>query len=270
VILTFAAPDGPVALSVDDARLAGPLGRLFPTHANGGPACPATASVAVAVRTTPEGFTIDAGGARASCRSFADLLGSVEFALSEALLARSSGHVRLHAAGAEVRGRAVLALGSGGAGKSTLAYAWQHRGFLAYGDDVVLVDRAGTVQPFPRLFKLDPAAIEAMGGDVETTPFWEFGWDEAWFDPAAAAGWGAPARPAVVAVVRYRDGAPYRARALRRHEVLAALLSSRVPPVGTPEQDVATLASVTEAAVGLEVEFGNACEAARRLAEEVG
>jgi hypothetical protein len=256
------AVEAPVALRED---LSG-LFRGYAVHdANG-----RTADVTIRVEGDATGYTVLGPGATKRCRDAVELFAAVEFALTKRFIAGVPNWIRLHAAGTHVGGRAVLALGPAGAGKSSLATAWQRAGNAAYGDDVVLLDRDGLVHPFRRLFKVAPAVLDGLGIAPEETPYWESGSSEAWYDPAEGAGWGSPACVGVVAVIRFRPRAGYRATPLRRGELLAALLASRIPPVSDPVLDVATCARVAGSARGLKLEFGDVREAATRLAEAAG
>lgn len=254
-----------MALRVHDPTLAERLSRLFPVCDSPPTAPPADRGAVVTVRRGPDGFVIEQAGTQQRCRSWDELLPTVEFALSQALLERHAGYVRLHAAGISADGRGVLALGAGGAGKSTLALAWQCLGHAGYGDDIVLIDREGQAHAFRRLFKLDPTITAQLGVDPAATPFWTPDSDEVWYDPAAAAGWAEPAPVQGVAIVEYRPGAPLVIEPVPAVELLAALLPSRIPPLQPWSFDC--VAAVAEQSRGARVVYGDAMEAARALAQ---
>lgn len=167
-------------------RIRGPSRFLLPTLHAPGSGTLAGAVQASAVRRTPlgGGFTTDeilAGGVT-------EMLTAVEAALARALLEMADGHVHLHAAAVRVGGAALVALGPGGAGKSSLALAWSTMGLPVLGDDVVPVDVDGRAESFRRFFKVDPERLRAHGIDPASTPAWVEGAGEAWFDPRTVGG----------------------------------------------------------------------------------
>lgn len=162
-----------------------------------------------------------------TCATAETLLPTFEWAVTRLLLARERCCVHVHAAGAVEHGRAVLALGTTGAGKSTLALHWSRSGLPVLGDDTILIDPEGRARAFPRLFKLDPAVADPAGLNLAATPWWTPGSTEAWYDPAAGGGWAEPAPVGLVAVLRYVPGAPLRVETVSPSPGLAALLASR-------------------------------------------
>ena len=180
----------------------------------------------IVVRRTARGYELSRARVTEACRSIGELLPVFEWTLTLALLERVSGCVHLHASGVVAHGRALLALGATGGGKSTLAMHWSRRGAAVLGDDTVLLDAGGRAHAFRRLFKLDPGAVTRAGIPLGSTPWWEPGSDEAWYDPEAGGGWADPAPVAVVALVARAGGASERMAPLARAAGLAALLQS--------------------------------------------
>ncbi len=194
------------------------------------------------------------------------LIAALEFALTTAMLGACRAHVQLHAAGAAVGGRAMLALGRSGAGKSSLATCWHRAGHPALGDDVVMVDARGRAHPFKRVYELASGLLEPLGVSPADTCLWEPGSRDAWYDPSSGPGWSAPAPVATVAVARYREGADVSVTPLAGSALLAALLQSRMPTGDRAATGFEALARLAEGARGYVVEFGSAVEAAERLA----
>lgn len=186
--------------------------------------------------------------------SLAAALGPLEWALTCELLAASGHLVQIHAAGCTLGGRAIVMLGPSGVGKSTLAYLWSRAGIPLLGDDVVCVDRSALLQPFKRLFKLDPAAVIRAGATLEDTPLWAAESDEAWYDPVAGAGWAQPAPLAAVLLARRRVDAPATFRPLTKVDALAALMASVIPTGLTGGAAFEVLASAIQSARAFAVE----------------
>jgi len=141
------------------------------------------------------------GPATVTARDPIELLTILEGILARALLETASERIHLHASGVRLDDEALLALGAGGAGKSSLALAWSVMGLPVLGDDVVLVDVDGRAESFRRLFKVDPTRLASHGIDPASTPAWADGSEEAWFDPGKAGGWSTgpiPVRGVVV------------------------------------------------------------------------
>lgn len=93
---------------------------------------------------------------------------------------RLRGITCLHGSAMAIAGRAVLLLGTAGAGKSTTAAAFARLGYAILSDDVVPLketDDGAAVEPaYPRI-RLWPASVKALFGAVDAlptlTPNWE-------------------------------------------------------------------------------------------------
>ncbi|HEX6393035.1 MAG TPA: hypothetical protein VFZ97_06305 [Acidimicrobiales bacterium] len=76
--------------------------------------------------------------------------------INSQVISQSNHSLLLHAAGAELGGRAVVLPGPSGAGKSTLVAGLIRAGFRYLTDEAVALDSAtGDVVPFPKPLKLD-------------------------------------------------------------------------------------------------------------------
>lgn len=262
--IAYRAGDAVVRVSVEPPTLRDSLRTLFPTV--GSPDGPA----GIRVRVHDERYEMVSGGTPTPYDSLTELVIALEDAVARALLDAQGQLVRLHAGGARLPGGAALVLGRGEAGKSSLTFAWLRAGHPVYGDDVVLLDGDGCAHAFPRHFKLDPRQFADRGERVEATPFWAPGYDAAWFDPCAGAGWAAPEAVRAVIHLRFQRGAPVTIRETDGKTALSALLHS-VMPGGMPKDSAfGCLASLAEQTRRLEVEFGNARDAAEQLEAMLG
>jgi len=256
-----------IEVVVDAPALVQPLAHLFPAYSVPAPAEGGGAPVVLTVDAQDGTYTVSEGQVPPRlCRSLAELLSVSEFAITRALLARCTDHLPLHASGAVVNGRGVIALGRPGAGKSSLAISWHRDGHPALGDDVVLVDQTATVHPFKRLYEVDVALLPDLGLEPHETPFWEDGSTEAWYDPGNGAGWASPTSVAVIAIARHQPGAALSLERLSHAATLNFLLHSHFER-GTRDATADRLVSLSRGTEGYVVTFGAAREAARAIAE---
>jgi hypothetical protein len=97
------------------------------------------------------------------------------------LLLRLRGIVCLHASAVNINDRAVVFVGSEGAGKSTTAAAFARRGFAVLSDDIVpLVECEGrfqTVPAYPRI-NLWPDSVALLYGSPAALPAINLDWDK--------------------------------------------------------------------------------------------
>lgn len=255
-------------VAVADAVLAGDVAALFPggrVEESSG-----TEPGELTIVSSEGGFEFASGGDRHTFSSVPDLLAAVEFAVVNRLLTQDERHTHVHAAGVWTPHGAVLVTGPSGAGKSSLALAWSLAGLPLLGDDVVLLDDAGRVSPFPRLLKVHPRRLTEPGLSLEDTPAWDPGSDEAWFDPANAGGWAEGwCRASLLAQVEYDGGDGVRIEegdaALGLRLLLDAVLGSGNPR----EKSVDRFISLLEGVRVLRVRFDSAVELARRLVERI-
>jgi hypothetical protein len=179
------------------------------------------------------------------CESRSDLLSTVEFEATLALLAHLPGYAQLHASGAVVDGGAVLALGPSGSGKSNLAMGWHRSGYRLLGDDAVLVGGNGRARGFARLMKLDLDRAGAYQIDAERTLAFDPTANEIWYDPCEGAGWATETWPErVVAWVRRRPGSALRVRQLDRAEGLNRMIGDLFGSGLMPAEAVPVLVQV--------------------------
>jgi hypothetical protein len=97
------------------------------------------------------------------------------------LLLRLRGSVCLHASAVSIKDRAVVFVGSEGAGKSTTAAAFAQQGFPVLSDDiVVLVEREQQfhVVPAYRRINLWPDSVNLLYGSPEALPRITPGWEK--------------------------------------------------------------------------------------------
>lgn len=199
---------------------------------------------------------------------------ALELALTRTLLEAHADRVHLHAAGARLGPTGVLALGTAGAGKSSLALAWSRSGRPLLGDDVVLVDEEGAARAFPRLMKVDAERLAAHGIRPEATHAWVPGWEEAWVDPREGGGWCLQPCPVGLVVLLDRDergdGGGFRAVEMDGVVALKALLDSALPGGLEGADAVEPLGRLLDGCRCLRLSYRSSREAARFLDREAG
>ncbi len=267
-VLRFSACGAQVDLAVEDPTLLESLESLFPDYRTGISSADAGAVVSLTAADTGH-VVVDHEGARHRCHGAIEIFSACEFAITQALLSSCDAFAPLHASGAAVGGRAVLALGSAGAGKSSLAVCWHLAGHAALGDDVVLVDVEGRAHACRRLYELNATTLQTLGVEPAGTSLWRPGSTEAWYDPGAGAGWAEPTPVGVVAVVRFRRGAELDIKRLSTAESLNALVHSQMLVVPDRAAHLEALARVAEGAKAYDVTFGSAAAAATAIAERL-
>lgn len=268
--LRYAVCDGMVELELDDPALRDPLSYLCPGYEVSLAKAAAARLPAVRVRTRAEAYMVEPHrGAAVRCADLAELVAVCEFALAEALLAVCSHLVHLHAGGAVVDGRAILAVGPSGVGKSSLASAWAGAGYAVLGDDVVLLNGSGYAVPFKRLFTVQMNVLQQAGLEPYEAPFWALESGDALYDPRDGPGWGSKAPVALLAFPEYRPGSGARLEPVSRATALGLLLGSAMVSGLSRRESFELLCDLAEHAELCRVTFGSATEAARVLAAEL-
>lgn len=201
--------------------------------------------------------------------SLPDLLGRLEYTLFRALLAPYTGMGHLHAAGAVVGEKAVLALGASGAGKSSLALHWAREGIPLLGDDLVLVDGDSRVMAFPRLLKVDRERLEEVGIHLECTVAPDPSDPEAWWHPSPGGWYRGVAPVGLVAEIRFVPGGSTWLRRVEPARALQLLLAHALVSGLPPEEAVDRFLPLAEEAQFVSLEFGNARDAAQTLTRMV-
>jgi hypothetical protein len=262
--LTIEAPQGPVT----DGLLVHFVGERVDDP--GGPAD-------LVVQAKGAGFEVHAGldGTVESFQGVGPLLTELEFGVARFLLLRHRHQTHLHAAGAvafdrQGQRRAILALGDSGAGKSTLALALSASGLPLLGDDIVLLDEQAMAARFRRLIHVEAAQAERLGAPARSIVRYPLSGSEVWYDPAAGAGWADLASvPAVVARIRWRPSTALSVRPLSTAQALELLLGSVLDSGETPAGSLHRFTEVVDRARMVDLEYGDAQEAAQALREMV-
>ncbi|MGD2136180.1 MAG: hypothetical protein PVF27_08470 [Gemmatimonadales bacterium] len=254
-----------IAVTLDDPALARPLAALYPAYRPSALGRDRSADLSLDVRSSKQGFLVtDMHGNVQTCTTFGEVLAAFESVCTEALLHLRADAIPLHASGAVVQGRAVLALGGPGAGKSSLAVSWHQAGIPVLGDDVVLLGEDGRCHPFKRLFGIDASLLAALGVDPTTTAFWEAGATEAWYDAGSGPGWADAALVGRIAVVRYQPGAGLAFEPIPPAELLNTLVHSQLITVTDRARGFDRLARIATVPA-YRVTFGSAREAAEAM-----
>lgn len=257
-----------VEVVTDDPSLRDLLRATFPAYAlEHGAAGGVTESVMV--RRRGVGWLVNPGPAQTSCADLPSVVTTVEFAVTEALLRACADRVQLHASGAVVRGRAVLATGASDIGKSSLGAAWSAAGHAVLGDDVVFLDPTGQAWPFKRVLKVVPVVLHELGLSPMPHPGGSDAAEAAWYDPARGAGWAAAAPVGLLAFPAFRPGAATTVERVSAAASLERLLESIVVTGLDRRHCFEPLARLAESVAGYRVTFGSARDAARVLADHV-
>lgn len=197
--------------------------------------------------------------------SLADAVNAIEHLITLQLLALASDVPQLHAAGAVVDDRAVLAIGESGAGKTSLALRWCLAGLPVLGDDIVLLDEEGRAVPFKRLFNVDPTRLAANDVTPDPTLDWLADPESAYFDPRRGGGWAAPAAVGTVAMVHFAPSHDLEIAELPRARALTLLLASLMPSGKQSDTCFDRMLAIVRDARTVSVVFGDAARAAEAL-----
>jgi len=101
-----------------------------------------------------------------------DIVPRFEIDLYGQCVARAAPGWVLHAAALAVNGGALVLCGASGAGKTTLTLALTARGFRMLTEEIVWIDRAGSVRGLPRVMHLPPGAKrERVTNPWRTLPY---------------------------------------------------------------------------------------------------
>ena len=193
-------------------------------------------------------------------------LEAVEFLIACRLLALHRDVAQLHAAGAVVRGRALLAIGPSGAGKTSLALSWSRAGLPTLGDDVVLIGQDGRIHSFRRLFQTERARLAAVGLEPDPALVWTPDDPEVRYDPAVGGGWADPAPVSLLAFAMRDSTAPPTIAAMSRPEALSLLIGALLPTGLDATAGFERLARIAADAQAVRVTFADAPTAAAALA----
>lgn len=211
-------------------------------------------------------------GREATFDTLDETLAFLEHGTTLAFLGLDSTFFQLHGAGTVAGGRAVVALGRSGKGKTSMAMHWSARlGLPTLGDDVVLLDQDGTAHPFRRLFRVPRERAALHPGLPEGSELMRRSpGEKVWVDPEWFGGWADPAPLGVVGWVERRAGAGLAVEELDPAEALALMLGARFTLAGpeSPERHSAYVDAcleVLERAAALKVTFDDSAEAAEEL-----
>ncbi len=192
-----------------------------------------------------------------------------ELALGELLVvsARRGGLHPLHAGGVATEAGALLLVGPGGSGKSTLTAALALRGYPILGDDITLLEGAtGRAVPFKRLIKLIPPSQELLGLPNRHGPGKELWSDSALFHPRELGSrWASPAPIRQVVFPRRSETGSGVLCLLSPSEAMRRLLDQLLFRSTVPGTIFGTIADAVKDAGFHELPFSRALDAAHRL-----
>jgi hypothetical protein len=243
----------PIELALGDGALKAYLPDILPPGATPSPSSvsartfglrpsgPDTYEVTVAEKTPLKEATLDV--ALALLNSQIRLFVAIE----------TTDWIFVHAGVVALDGRALILPGASFSGKTTLVGALVEAGASYYSDEYAVFDLEGCVHPYSRRL-----AMRTEGG-TEHLDVSELG--------GAVA--EEKAKPALVAVTRYRPGGEWQPRRLSVGQGVTALLSNAVAAELRPQESLQALTLGMRGAAVLEGDRGEAGEAAAALLEKL-
>lgn len=184
----------------------------------------------------------------------------------------SSPHlVRLHAAAASQRGRAVILAGQMEAGKSTLVAGLVQGGLDYLSDEIAAIEPASLrLRGYPKAISLDPGSWPALP-ELEPIPEPRVRslLPSQWNVPAESIRRGSVTReaaPTVVVSMRYEFGTATRLEPLAGADAVLALAESTFEFDKQPRRDLDVLARLVRTCVCYRLVVGNLDEACDRVA----
>ncbi len=190
---------------------------------------------------------------RARTRHLEELLATLESEIRQSVAAEAPGRVFVHAGVVGWRGRAIVVPGRSRSGKTTLVAELVKAGAEYYSDEFAVLDPEGRVHPFPK-----PLSVRGERGcDLHARR-----------QSAEELGGVCGREPLAVGLVvltSYRPGASWSPRHPSAGQAVLEMLAHTVPARLRPQDSLASLGRVVEAAAVLEGERGEAQELAGRL-----
>jgi len=198
---------------------------------------------------------------------------ALEMGMNLQIAAGMHRYLLLHAAAVERGGDGLVLTGDSGAGKSTLAAYLGHNGWRFLGDEFALLDpENGRLRPFPRPISLKNGSIEAMSGVAPPERFGPRfegtikGTIQHLIPTASAvAAMDDPARPRLVVMPAFAEGAAPAARPLNRSEAFVRLsqASTNYRELGEPAFEA--LWSLVDTAPAYEIAYGSSADASELI-----
>lgn len=185
--------------------------------------------------------------------------------LNRAVVASSADHVLLHAAAAEVDGRAVVLCAPSESGKTTLVAALVAAGWRYLTDEVVAVQPAdGWLTPFPKPMSIDDGSWDTLARLRPEIPEAALHLAASqWQVPASSIRAGAVsdgARPAVLVLPQYAAGATTQLTGMSRAEALVELMGQTFEPDRDRPRDLRVLADLVRASACYRLRSGQGVE----------
>jgi HprK-related kinase A len=182
--------------------------------------------------------------------------------INSRVVSESTGYLLLHAAAAELGGRAVVLPAASGSGKSTLVAGLLRSGCRYLTDEAVAIHPAtGLIHPFPKPLSIKsgswPVLSElqpSLGPDLKGYATIDWLVDARQVRPDALA---PPSRPALVVSPAYRAGAHTRLLPIRRVETLMMLIKNSFNLAVHGQTGLDRLAAIARQAPGYQLEMGD-------------
>ena len=263
-----------VCIATDDPAIAAALDYIVPGAEQD---VPLRTRVEYAVRRRRDGFAIERDGACCAVVGQRQaVLGELFERIHAATLEPFADAVRVHAASGSCGGRAFLAVGPKGAGKTSLALRLLFDGCLVFGDELVLL-RGERAIAFPRKFYVKPGTVDlipelaGLSGrlpavrDARGSPILAF-------EPGDA---GLPwrietVRPKVVVVIEPAFPHESRIDELPRYRAVERILSQAALPEHRKGEAIHEVCEVVESCQTLVLRLGPLDAAAAALRNVVG
>jgi hypothetical protein len=173
-----------------------------------------------------------------------DALQHLEWNMQWVVAVNSTENLFVNAGVVGWKRQAIVILGGGFSGKTSLVAALLRAGATYYSDEFAVFDRQGRVWPYPRLL-----SIRGQGGEASRRcPPEELG----------ATSGDAPLPVGLVVVTEYEPGTCWQARSLSPGEALLALLNGTLAARRQPEHALTTLQQVVMQAKSITSKRGDA------------
>lgn len=193
--------------------------------------------------------------------------------INSQLVQKSNDYLLLHAAGAELGGRAIVIPGSSGSGKSTLVTELLRDGFRYITDEAVAVDQAtGEIKPFPKPISLKSGSWHLF---PELEPVWSpelkrYATTDWLVDPCSVRtdALARPSRPALIVSPAYTADGETRLFPLRPVETLKLLVDSSFNFANHGQRGLDHLASIVRQAPAYRLQLSDLGQA-RHLVKEL-
>jgi hypothetical protein len=202
------------------------------------------------VRRSPDSWHVEEDGRLVRPATDArDAADALFWRMYDVSLDAMGDHTRVHAGCAGLAGRRLVAVGPAHSGKSTLMTRLLYDGFDVHCDDIVLV-RRGEAVPYPRRFRVRPAALDLLPAVAAIAPTLPVDRDCVALDPVEQGfRWEIAPGPAdVVVFIQPAHGGPARVEPCPRHEMARRVMAQSNLPAGGVRDWMADVGALVDGA----------------------